>query len=106
MATVGALVDRAIAACDALAVVGEEIDDEWQYIADLGEAWRAALEAAVLDRADELAPPAVEAAIDWLIAEAGRVAEPHRAIDWLSTLPQAVLLALSSAGRGPGGATG
>jgi hypothetical protein len=30
-----------------------------------------------------------------LVDEAAAVADPHRAIDWLSTLPQAVLVALA-----------
>ena len=34
--------------------------------------------------------PAIDRAID----EIGRIADPHRAIDWLSTFPQVVLLAL------------
>jgi hypothetical protein len=36
----------------------------------------------------------VEAAIVRLIDEIGRISDPHRAIDWLSTFPQAALLAL------------
>jgi hypothetical protein len=36
----------------------------------------------------------VTAAVDAAIAEIDAIADPHRAIDWLSTFPQVVLLAL------------
>ena len=50
--------------------------------------------------------PAVAAAIDRAIDEIGRIEDPHRAIDWLSTFPQVVLLAHRGSrrevpGRGP-----
>ena len=38
--------------------------------------------------------PTAGAAIDGAIDEIGRIADPHKAIDWLSTFPQVVLLAL------------
>ena len=38
--------------------------------------------------------PAAAAAIEGAIAEVGRIGDPHRAIDWLSTYPQIVLVAL------------
>ena len=34
------------------------------------------------------------AAIDLAVDEIGRIEDPHRAIDWLSTFPQVVLLAM------------
>jgi len=42
---------------------------------------------------DPLADP-VAAAVDRAIAEIELIDDPHRAIDWLSTFPQVVLLAL------------
>jgi hypothetical protein len=39
---------------------------------------------------------AVDAAVDAAIEEAGLITDPHRAIDWLSTFPQVVLLAVGS----------
>jgi hypothetical protein len=33
-----------------------------------------------------------------LVAEASSIADPHRAIDWLSTLPQVALAALGESG--------
>ena len=32
-----------------------------------------------------------------LVAEAGRITDPHRAIDWMSTLPQVALAAVGEA---------
>jgi hypothetical protein len=88
------LVDRAIVAERALADLGETIDDEWSYVNDLDAAWSARL-AEVADRhADEPAPAAVAEAIGEAIAETEAIRDPHRAIDWLSTFPQVVLLAL------------
>ncbi len=96
--TLGMLLEAAIAAEDALADLGESIDAEWSYVNDLRQAWS--------DRLDEVASgpqgaqpagPAVVAAIGLAIDEVGRIADPHRAIDWLSTFPQVVLLAAGAA---------
>jgi hypothetical protein len=45
-------------------------------------------------RGGEEAPTGADAAIEALLAEAGRITDPHRAIDWLSTFPQVALAAL------------
>ena len=90
--------DHAIAdALDAyggLTQLAEDIEDEWMYVADLAVAWRERLEAVAEARGDETPETAVTAAIDAAIAEIGLITDPHRAIDWLSTFPQVVLLAL------------
>jgi hypothetical protein len=95
--TIGNLLDAAIAAEEALAELGESIEDEWSYVNDLRQAW--------LDRLTEVAdgPLGGQAAESFLIDaiqlaidEAGLVHDPHRAIDWLSTLPQIVLMATGS----------
>jgi hypothetical protein len=96
-ATIADLLDRALAGFDALALTAEPIADEWQYLTDLGTVWRARLRAVAEARGDEPAPPGAEAAMEELVAEAGRIADPHRAIDWLSTLPQVALAALGEA---------
>src|SRR5262245_10905568 len=96
--TVADLVDRALAAFAALALTAEPVDDEWQYVTDLGTVWRARLQAVADARGADPAPPGAEAAIDALAAETARIADPHRAIDWLSTLPQVALAALGEAG--------
>ena len=92
--TIADLVERALTGFDALAVTAEPVDDEIQYVADLGTVWRARLLAVASARGHEPAPPGADAAIDALVAEAARVDDPHRAIDWLSTLPQVALAAL------------
>jgi hypothetical protein len=97
MATVGDLIDRALVGFDALAVTAEPVADEWQYVTDLDTVWRARLHAVATARASEPAPPGAEDAIETLVAEAGRIEDPHRAIDWLSTLPQVALAALGEA---------
>jgi hypothetical protein len=93
-ATIAGLLDRTLTALDALALVAEPVADEWQYVTDLGIVWRARLRAVADARGAEPAPAGAEGAIDALVGEAGRIADPHRAIDWLSTLPQVALAAL------------
>jgi hypothetical protein len=92
--TVDAAVAVALDALDSLAELGEDVDDEWQYIQDLAAAWRGRLEAVADERAGEALTPERGAAIARVAAEAGAIDDPHRAIDWLSTLPQVALLAL------------
>jgi len=93
--TIGALLDSAIEAEAALAELGESIDDEWTYVGDLQRAWTDRL-ADVADGPLGALPasPAVAEAVRLAIDEAGLVSDPHRAIDWLSTLPQVVLIAV------------
>jgi hypothetical protein len=88
------LVERALTAQGALADQGEEIDDEWSYVNDLREAWAERLAAVADERGDEPAGPDAIDAIDAAVVEVGLITDPHRAIDWLSTFPQVVLLAL------------
>ena len=94
MATVAELIDRSRGAYAALAEVGEQMEDAWPYVVDLHAAWLAELDSIEASRGSEPATEDTEAALDQLIEEIGRIADPHRAIDWLSTFPQAVLLAL------------
>lgn len=92
--TIGDLLSRAAGAYEALVALGEEVEDEWGYVQDLAGAWRTLLDrAADTDGAAPATPPML-AAVDRLVDEVGRIGDPHRAIDWLSTFPQAVLLAL------------
>jgi hypothetical protein len=88
------LVERAIVAHRDLADRGEEIEDEWSYVNDLHEAWSARLDDVAKQRGDEPFDPAIGIALDEAIAEIEAIADPHRAIDWLSTFPQVVLVAL------------
>ena len=92
--TVDAAVERALECLESLASLGEDVDDEWQYVQDLEAAWRARLEALATQRSGEMLPAVRGAAIARVCAEAALIADPHRAIDWLSTFPQIVLVAL------------
>lgn len=94
MTTVGALIDLALGAHARLAELAESIEDEWQYVADLGLVWRARLEHVVAARGNEPVEPAVAEAVHRAMDEIGRIEDAHRAIDWLSTFPQVVLHAL------------
>ena len=92
--TIPELLERAVVALDVLARTAEPVDDEQQYVRDLVMVWSARLRAVGQARPPEPVGSESATAVDWLAAEAGRIVDPHRAIDWLSTLPQAVLLAL------------
>ncbi len=92
------LVERALVAQRSLADLGEEIADEWSFVNDLDETWSTLLTALADRRGDDPAEPATSAALDEAIAETEAIADPHRAIDWLSTFPQIVLLALGEPG--------
>lgn len=91
------VVDRALDAYSTLVELGEEVDDEWSYVNDLAEAWRQRLTEVADRRGSETLPEATANAVDRAIVEIGLIADPHRAIDWLSTYPQVVLLALDEA---------
>ncbi len=95
--TVTDLVERALVAHSALAAIAEAVEDEWQYVTDLGIVWTGHLRAVAERRGTDPAAPTAVAAIDALSAEAARIVDPHRAIDWLSTLPQVALAALDEA---------
>jgi regulator of protease activity HflC (stomatin/prohibitin superfamily) len=81
-------------AYEELIALGEEIDDEWSYVNDLAEAWRARVVEVEQARGRETARPEVAAAVAALIAEAAAIDDANRAIDWLSTFPQVLLIAL------------
>ena len=87
------LVERAGAALRDLADAGEGVEDEWTYVNDLHDAWSTRLDDLADRRGDEPADPATSAALDEAIAETQAITDPHRAIDWLSTFPQVVLVA-------------
>jgi hypothetical protein len=94
VATVSDCITQALFGFEALAALAEPIADEWQYVTDLDTVWRARLLAVDASRGPQPAPAGAEAAITALVEEAGRITDPHRAIDWLSTLPQIALAAL------------
>ncbi len=86
-----AVVERALDAYRALADLAETIDDEWQYVQDLAATYVPALEACATS--GQVRPDAA-GAVDEAIAEIAGIADPNRAIDWLSTFPHVVALAL------------
>jgi hypothetical protein len=92
--TIDDVIGRALDAYAALELLGEEVEDEWTYVTDLEAAWRARLEKVAASRGSEVALPTTVSAIDRSIEEIALVRDPHRAIDWLSTFPQVVLVAL------------
>ena len=97
--SVDAVIDRALAALDRLAELGERVEDEWQYVNDLRTVYRGRLTAVagqLAGTADGSLSAASALAVDAVVEETGLVTDPHRAIDWLSTLPQVVLLALGA----------
>lgn len=87
-------VERALATLESLALLGEDVEDEWQYVQDLSAAWRARLEDAAAASGSRPVEPTVGAAVARVCDEAALIDDPHRAIDWLSTFPQVVLSAL------------
>ena len=93
-ATLDAVIERALVAYGSLAEVGEAIDDEWSYIQDLTDAWRERLVGVSAARRGERVSPEVALAVASAIDEIGRIEDPHRAIDWLSTFPQVTLTAI------------
>jgi hypothetical protein len=93
-ATVPDLIDHALAAYADLTELGEDVEDEWSYVNDLSASWTDRLERIGADRAGEEATAAQVAAVDQAVAEIAAISDPHRAIDWLSTFPQVVLVAL------------
>ncbi len=92
--TVHSAIGRALDALDALQLLGEDLEDEWTYVTELGDAWRDRLESVTEARGDEPLEAARTGAIDLAIHETTLITDPHRAIDWLSTFPQVVLVAL------------
>jgi len=98
--TVAELLDRASSALEALGLLGEEIEDEWSFVTDLVAAQRGRFGAIAQRRGPESAVRSAVAAIERAVAETQSIADPHRAIDWLSTFPDLVALALDEPAGG------
>jgi hypothetical protein len=95
-------IERAARAYATLAELGETIEDEWQYVTDLVEAYLPAIRALRLPAGE--AGLEAAAALDEAITEIDAITDPHRAIDWLSTFPHVAALAVG--GDVDGGAGG
>jgi hypothetical protein len=92
--TLGDQARDALAAYEDLASLAEDVEDEWTYVTDLSAAWRERVEELIDERGTEPVTALEEAAIGRAVDEIGRISDPHRAIDWLSTFPQIVLMTL------------
>ena len=92
--TIATALASALEAYDELTELGETIDDEWTYVGDLTGAWRDRLDEVAAARGGEPLDAPVATAIETAAAEIRAITDPHRAIDWLSTYPQIVLLAV------------
>ena len=110
-ATAGEVVDRAAEAYSALAELAETIEDEWQYVTDLVDFYLPGIRSLAEPDPALILGAAEVAAVDEAIAEIALIDDPHKAIDWLSTFPHVVGLALGgdvdgAGGSGPGGSGG
>ena len=88
------ITERAAASYRALADLAESIEDEWQYVTDLGGAYEPSILALADANGGRPLEPEQVAAVEEAIAEIGLITDPHKAIDWLSTFPHVVALAL------------
>jgi hypothetical protein len=94
---------RAAEAYRALADLAESVEDELQYVTDLVDAYLPAIEALAAAGGGSAVTAAQTEAVDEAIAEIALITDPHKAIDWLSTFPHVVALALGGDVDGPGG---
>ena len=94
--TISDALDRALDAYTVLAELGEGIEEEWSYVNDLTDAWRTRSDEVAARHGDDDASDETSQAIDQAIDEIQRIEDPHRAIDWLSTFPQIVLVAVGA----------
>jgi hypothetical protein len=94
IATVDDVIAAARPAYEALAELAEDIEDEWSYVTDLSAAWIERMDEVASARGAEPVGSGIAPAIAALAEEAARIDDPHRAIDWLSTYPQVLLVAL------------
>ena len=98
------IAERAAVAYLALADLAETIEDEWQYVTDLVDSYLPSIRAmGVGPEAGAALTPEAEAATDEAIAEIALITDPHKAIDWLSTFPHVVALALGGDADEPAG---
>ncbi len=95
--TIHVAIADALDAYESLAGLGETIDDEWTYVTELSAAWQERLAAVAAERGTETIDDVTATAIGRAIDEIGGIEDPHRAIDWLSTFPQVILVALGEA---------
>jgi hypothetical protein len=93
-ATLADLLGRARSAYEALLAIGETIEDEWSETNDLASAWLARFDEVADARGHEPVSGRTAFAAAALFAEVAAIDDPHRAIDWLSTFPQVLLVSI------------
>src|SRR5260221_5782851 len=84
--TISAVMSRALDAYRRLGDLGEEVADEWQYVNDLVAVHSADLQSLVDAGPERRIGAAAAAAVDAAIEEIGLISDPHRAIDWVSSV--------------------
>ena len=92
--TIADAIDAARAAYDDLTALAEDVEDEWSYINDLSGAWTDRMAEVATSRGHQPSSGEIAAAVAALSEEAAAIDDPHRAIDWLSTFPQVLLIAV------------
>jgi hypothetical protein len=104
LVTASDVVERAASSYRALADLAETVEDEWEYVSDLVDAYLPSIRALADENDGRPLAPDQAAAVDEAIAEIGLISDPHKAIDWLSTFPHVVALALGGDVDSPAGA--
>ena len=93
-ATVDDAIRASLEAYAGLQELAEQVEDEWMYIQELVAAHCDRLEAIATRDGDRPLDPTAAAAVTAACAEVGRISDPHRAIDWLSTFPSVIAVVL------------
>ncbi len=92
--TVAGMLEAGSRALVELAALGEQVEDELQYVADLVAVYGGRFRQVAEQRGREAVLPEQADAAVAAIEEAALIDDPHRAIDWLSTLPQVLLFTI------------
>lgn len=88
------VMERVAVAYRALADLAESVEDEWQYVTDLTDAYLPAIRALADADSGRALDTGQVVALDEAMAEIALIEDPHKAIDWLSTFPHIVALAV------------
>jgi uncharacterized protein YukE len=92
--TIERVAGDALVAYEELTGLAEDVEDEWMYIQELTAAWQERIDDLIARRGGEAVAASQDAAVGRAAEEVAQISDPHRAIDWLSTFPQVVLIAL------------
>jgi hypothetical protein len=92
--TIAELLDAGSRALRELVAVGEQVEEELQYVSDLATVYDGRFRQVAAERGAEAVRQEQAEAAFAAIEEAGLIADPHRAIDWLSTFPHVLLFTI------------